>query len=530
MKFNFTKPILLFLLISSSMCISNLKTETQSCWPYVVYNPYSIVSSPTSTVTYSYPATTADVVYTTPVDTYPYTTTYSTYYTPVFGYQYQWYVMKKQENLNLSVIHDKDLKSYDVKGNLFHRDEANKESWFVQGKVDSRVNTEALKSCLQVHNDLRKKNFRNVDKAKYTKNVPEFLIPKKDVFNRAPTIKVDSKQKLNEDENKVEIKKEKKTTTVNQVAAPKARAEESVKTEKKVDKKVEEKKPVEKKEEKKVEKKAEFKAEVNKPVENLKKTDTKAKAEVKVEAKVDKVEKEIEKDVKKYYFIQKAETAACSQWGYYYPYYYTNAMPTSTITYSPVTPVVYSSYSPTVVEADTPYTFYNIPVSTYEYYYYTMKKKEKLNLTVIHDHDLKSYDVKGALFHRDETNKENWYILGKFDAKVSEALKSCKQIHDDLRKGNFKNVDKSKVTKNVPEFLVPKKEVFNKKPTIKTEKVAEKKEKKVEVKKVEEKKVEEKKVEEKKVEEKKVEEKKEEAKQDKPVEKKKADAKVEVKK
>jgi len=78
------------------MCISNLKTETQSCWPYVVYNPYSIVSSPTSTVTYSYPATTADVVYTTPVDTYPYTTTYSTYYTPVFGYQYQWYVMKKQ--------------------------------------------------------------------------------------------------------------------------------------------------------------------------------------------------------------------------------------------------------------------------------------------------------------------------------------------------------------------------------------------------------------------------------------------------
>jgi hypothetical protein len=212
-------------------------------------------------------------------------------YTPYVYYSYLWRKAGVSEEVKLSVIHDHDLKSYDVKGSLFHRDETNKENWYTHGKVDDKVK-EALKSCQQIHTENKTKKFKNVED-KASKTLPESLIPKNASFSRSPQLKVYPNRKP------VEMKAEVKPVELAKPVEKKAEVKpvEAIKSvEKKVEvKPVEDAKPVEKKVEevKPVEKKAEVK-----PVEAAKPVERKAEAEKKVEDKKAEVKPEVKAEVK----------------------------------------------------------------------------------------------------------------------------------------------------------------------------------------------------------------------------------------
>lgn len=231
------------LVLSSANAAFLKKTETGSCQVYYTWYSYTPVT----------PVTTVSVV----------DTVYPTYYYPLYYSPYVWYTYyyRKGEKVDLTVINDHDLKSYDVKDTkVLERDDKNKETWYTGSKTDEAKAKEAYKSCKGVQEEARKKNFENI-KSKLTKSIPKELVPKEVVFKNAPAIKANPNAKPDEFEGKVEIRKE-KVEEKKEVKVEEKKSEEKKPEEKKVEKerKSEEKKSEEKKpEEKKVEKKAEEK-------------------------------------------------------------------------------------------------------------------------------------------------------------------------------------------------------------------------------------------------------------------------------
>lgn len=227
----FTIAVIALILVSVTQASFLKKTEAQSCQLYSWYSLLSCVPTIYNTCVYTYPEV-YSLYYYTPTYVVPTLPTVTLSTDVVFLAKKAAEEKPKQaEKLLVSVIHDKHLKDYDIKGNLFHRDEVTKENWFAHGKIDEKTKT-ALKSCRLVNDEVKKDNFKGVV-SKITNKAPEFLIPKKASFKRNPKIED------NKEEKKVEV-------------APK---------------RVEEKKVVEKKvEEKKVEEK---KVEVKKPEERI---------------------------------------------------------------------------------------------------------------------------------------------------------------------------------------------------------------------------------------------------------------------
>jgi len=148
-------------------------------------------------------------------------------------------------------------------------------------------------------------------------------------------------------------------------------------------------------------------------------------------------------------FLKRTETNSCRMSQYY------------------IAPIVYDPFYVSPLYTWTSYTYlYNpvvvAPTTTVTLVSLGKKAAKEVKFSVVHDNDLEKYDVKGNLFHRNEATKESWFVHDKVDEKVKEALKSCKDVHEKLSKEQFKNVDKSKVAKILPEVLTPKKVVANK--------------------------------------------------------------------
>ena len=154
--------------------------------------------------------------------------------------------------------------------------------------------------------------------------------------------------------------------------------------------------------------------------------------------------------------IKKTETSSCSLDFVWY-----DATTNTFQSVSTSTPVVYTYPTYPVT-----YPVYSYPISLYSWVYFRKGQKEVSKMSVVHDNDLKKFEVKGNLFHRDETHKENWYAHGGVDEKMKSGLHSCLKVHSENRKNKFKNIDQSKISKNIPEFLVPKMSEFNRSPKI----------------------------------------------------------------
>ena len=296
MKFNLLKTILGLLLVSSSFASFLKKTETGSCRIWYGYYPYSVSSTPVfSGITYTYTnPITSSVVYSNPESgyvSYPYFDVQSQYYNP-FAFYY--FTSKKGgEKINLSVIPDKDLENYDVKGKVVLKDKENKETWFSLGKTDEKEAEAAIKGCQNLHKESKDQKFKNFQD-KIQKFIPEFLVPKNTSFKRSPEIKAVPNQAT--DNNNVDVVTKGEVSTTYRLEKAELKKVEK----KSEEKKVEEPKKVEKKsEEKKVEepKKIEKKSEEKKVEEQKKIEEKKVEEAKKVETK--KVEEPKKEEAKK---------------------------------------------------------------------------------------------------------------------------------------------------------------------------------------------------------------------------------------
>ena len=197
MKYLYVIIILIF--ISSNICLHLKTSQNASCRTQYVYTTYEIiepsVTSYTKTTTSSYSTTTLI----TPVT--PVTTTVITHVPVVYTYTpVLYYVWKKgKEEVDLSVVHDKDLALFDIKGNLHKKDLINKENWYIHSKTNTRI-SDAFNACLILHNENRKKNFKNVSD-KYVNTIPSFLTPKANIFKVTPKVVVNSN--MNDNNKKV---------------------------------------------------------------------------------------------------------------------------------------------------------------------------------------------------------------------------------------------------------------------------------------------------------------------------------------
>ena len=207
----FTIAVIALILVSVTQSSFLKKTEARSCQLYQWYSMLSCIPTIYNTCVYTYPEVYSLYYYT-------YTPSYVVPSLPTVSFTTDVVLVakktaaekpKKDEKVLISVIHDKHLKDYEVKGNLFHRDELTKENWFAHGKIDEKTKT-ALKSCRVVHDEVKKDNFKGVV-SKIINKAPEYLIPKKAAFKRIPKIEENLKEEKKEaTPKKVEEKKEEK--------------------------------------------------------------------------------------------------------------------------------------------------------------------------------------------------------------------------------------------------------------------------------------------------------------------------------
>ncbi len=122
-------------------------------------------------------------------------------------------------------------------------------------------------------------------------------------------------------------------------------------------------------------------------------------------------------------------------------------------------PYIYStgliSYEqPTLYSFPNVYPSFSYILSDYYPVYYFYRKNQKYKISVLNDEQKGHLKIKGGqLFHRDEDNKENWFVHDmKNNESMTKALRECKKIHEDVR-GNLMNY-REKVKHQLPSFLV----------------------------------------------------------------------------
>jgi len=131
----------LAILVVSYNSLKITRSETSSCTLNGVYKVDTKIPARTSQLIYTVPST---VVYypTYPVVTYP------------FVYVWNYRLNQGDKSYELSVVNNEHLKNYNVKRTVLHKDEAKKETWFVNEKPKDDL-TAMLKACKLIHENAK---------------------------------------------------------------------------------------------------------------------------------------------------------------------------------------------------------------------------------------------------------------------------------------------------------------------------------------------------------------------------------------